>query len=290
MGKCCKQKVCRGPRGFNGHTGAQGPTGSSSFILNSFVFRPGGVESDNVFTDWNELISAHSLVEGPTIIELDDRFGAIIIPAGGPYDMRDTVIQGRYLSGVPVVATISPGVTFENLEWLKWCRFNYSHSSPAMVVPTGLSYFRMWGGSIQNNGIGPFFDASSPGTAFLTQFENASGFNPFDGTPVVDLGSSGVLSFSLDEACTNGTGTVSGSAGSTVITSVRDPSARVEDIASPAFTGFAAPPTLVSISSNISYVDQTPPLTWAAPSPSTVQNAIDRLAVAVSGLLGGSIP
>ena len=32
------------------------------------------------------------------------------------------------------------------------------------------------------------------------------------------------------------------------------------------------------------------PGTWTLPNPTTVQQAIDRLAVAVSGLLGGSIP
>ena len=205
--------------------------------------------------------------------------------------MRDTKIQGTLLSGVPVVVTIAPGATFTNLEWLGWCRFDYNHTSPAMIVPAGLSHFRTWGGTIQNSGSGPFFDVSStPGAILLTQFDNAGGFNPFLGTPVVDLGSSGILSFSLDEASSNVTGTVAGTPGSTVLTAVRDPSARLQGITTPAFTGFDLPPTFISISENITYVDNTPPLTCVVPSPTLVQDAIDRLAVAVSGLLGGSIP
>jgi hypothetical protein len=38
------------------------------------------------------------------------------------------------------------------------------------------------------------------------------------------------------------------------------------------------------------YTDNTLPGTWAAPSPTQVNNAIDRLAKAVNFLLGGPIP
>lgn len=271
-----------GPTGPQGQTGSQGIPGSST----TFVFQPGGVAGGNVYTSWAALIADHALVEGPTIIELDDRFGSIVIPPGSPYDMRDTKIQGRFLSGTPVVASILDGATFSNLEWLLWTRFDYTGTSSAMTVPTGLSYFRMWGGSIQNYGTGAFFDVTTPGAIFQTQFENASGFNPFLGTVVVDLGSSGVISFSLDEASSNGSGTIRGTPGSVTLTQIRDPSARYIP-PGPPFSGTVLPLTLVSIASNVRYIDGTVPPAWMGSAPTDTQTAIDRIAVAVNGLLGG---
>lgn len=210
---------------------------SSNNVANTYVFQPGGTANGNVYTDWSLLIADHSPVNGPKIIELDDRFSPITIPAGGPYDMRDTRIQGRYLAGIPTVVTIAPGAQFTNLEKLEWLRFNYNHSTPAMVVSPGLSYFRMWGSVIQNNGSAPFFDVTTPGAILLTQFENASGFNPFGGTPVADLGSSGFMSFGLDEASSNGVNTVTGSGSSRITVAIRDASSIYEPIVSPTFTG-----------------------------------------------------
>ena len=40
--------------------------------MNVFVFRPGGVQSGNVFTDWTTLVDALATIEGRKIIEFDD--------------------------------------------------------------------------------------------------------------------------------------------------------------------------------------------------------------------------
>lgn len=245
----------------------------------AFVFQPGGTAGANVFTDWPSLMSALAAVSGPKWVELDDRFGAMTIPGGGPYDMRDTTIRGRLLAGTPTVVTVASGAVFENLERLEWCRFSWSGAAPAMVVPTGLSYFRMWGASIdRTGGTAPFFDVTTAGAIFLTQFENASGFNPSaSGLPVVDLGGSGTMSFALDEGSNNGVDTVSGTPGSTITLALRDPSARFDPIVGPTFTGTFAGPSLIGIAFNVEYDDSVaaPPIVGGGTS--NTQAAIDAL-------------
>jgi len=244
----------------------------------TFVFQPGGAAGANVFTSWSSLMTALSAVSGPKWVEFDNRFGAVVIPAGGPYDMRDTILTGRKLSGVPVPVTIAAGTSFANLERLEWCALSWSGAAPAMVVSPGLSYFRMWGASIdRTGGTAPFFDVTTPGAVLLTQFENASGFNPTGSGVVVELGATGTMSFALDEASSNGVDTVGGSPGSTIVFSLRNPSARYDPITGPVFTGTLSGPTLVGIASNLEYDDSVtaPPIVGGGAS--NVQAAIDAL-------------
>jgi hypothetical protein len=52
--------------------------------MNVFVFRPGGVQSGNVFNDWTTLVDALATVEGRKIIEFDDSLvspNPCVIPA-----------------------------------------------------------------------------------------------------------------------------------------------------------------------------------------------------------------
>jgi hypothetical protein len=61
---------------------------------NVFVFRPGGIPVQNVFTDWPLLISSMSGVEGREILEFDD---SIVTPCqipAGQWPMRDVMWAG----------------------------------------------------------------------------------------------------------------------------------------------------------------------------------------------------
>jgi hypothetical protein len=55
-----------------------GLPGSPNFL----VYKPGGVEENNVYVDWSNLIATFSTIEGPVWIELDDSLGALTIPTG----------------------------------------------------------------------------------------------------------------------------------------------------------------------------------------------------------------
>ncbi len=59
----------------------------------AFVFQPGGTQEANVYTDWNDLMAALGAVLGPKLLQFDDQFSSITIPAG-TWDMTDTVWEG----------------------------------------------------------------------------------------------------------------------------------------------------------------------------------------------------
>jgi hypothetical protein len=64
-----------------------------------FVFRPGGVAQDNVFTDWQALVDAMKTVEGRKILEFDDSVSSPCVipplpPGGPPWEMRDVSWAG----------------------------------------------------------------------------------------------------------------------------------------------------------------------------------------------------
>jgi hypothetical protein len=67
----------------------------------AFVFRPGGVPQDNVFTNWQQLVDAMKTVEGRKILEFDDSIVSpspcVIppVPPGTPsWDMKDVSWAG----------------------------------------------------------------------------------------------------------------------------------------------------------------------------------------------------
>ena len=87
----------------------------------NFIFRPGGVAVDNVYTDWATLVAALSTVAGFKTLEFDPtaQGSDIVIPVGGPYDMTEVewfAAQENALgTAFQVVVDIPEGVTFTNL-------------------------------------------------------------------------------------------------------------------------------------------------------------------------------
>lgn len=133
-GHCCRGfRGIRGRTGFTGPTGIQGltgpqgepgtsastgstgPTGPSTG--NVFVFQPGGVQSANVFTDWNNLMMEVSTIEGPKIIQMDDEFVSPVVVPSGVYNLENVVIEGR-------VFTRDGGAETTNVNLDDGCVFN----------------------------------------------------------------------------------------------------------------------------------------------------------------------
>jgi len=81
----------------------------------TFVFRPGGIATENVYTTWPTLMTALNLVQGAKTILFDDSVASpCTIPAGGPYAMADTewlALNG----GTPVAIAVALGASFTGL-------------------------------------------------------------------------------------------------------------------------------------------------------------------------------
>lgn len=80
---------------FLGTGFASGTGAAVSQPRSTFVFREGGVASQNVYTTWSSLMGALSGVSGRKTILYDDSIvSPLTIPAGGPYDVTDVVHEG----------------------------------------------------------------------------------------------------------------------------------------------------------------------------------------------------
>jgi hypothetical protein len=60
----------------------------------AFVYQPGGVAHDNVYTDWPTLITAMSAISGPKLLQFDNSFNSILIPTG-TWSVDDVTWVGR---------------------------------------------------------------------------------------------------------------------------------------------------------------------------------------------------
>ena len=94
------------PPHFVGGGGGQGATN------NLLVFRPGGVQAGNVYTDWQDMATARAGIPTPATIIIDDSLAPCVVPAGGPYVSAETTIKGLEGVGIPTVLTIADGATF----------------------------------------------------------------------------------------------------------------------------------------------------------------------------------
>lgn len=78
----------QGPKGLDGlegpsgSMGPQGPQGVEGPPGTHIIYRPGGVESGRIFSDWSNLMTFFGTTSGPIIIEIDDSIGAAVIPVG----------------------------------------------------------------------------------------------------------------------------------------------------------------------------------------------------------------
>jgi hypothetical protein len=158
----------------------------------SFVFRPGytGPDFPNIFSTWAELITALALVAGPKTIFFDGTDGALVIPAGGPYDMSEVTWLGSLCPAFSSV-TIPDGATFLNLCNITSLGVTYTGTSgPACSIDlagTATAAHLDIGASVSCTGTSPFWsftDSVGGGAAVALLGFGASLLD--GGNPVVD--------------------------------------------------------------------------------------------------------
>lgn len=148
-----------------------------------YIFRPGGVALGNVFTSWAALYAVYSTNSGPRLIQFDNTFSAITIPAGA-YDFTSTILEGRDRLGVIGNTTVNfaDGCTITGLEEVT---NNLTLRCNNTLVPlfsidtktvTNRRLFLRDGAIIRTVSAQPFLDisASAPAGIFAIYMENAS--------------------------------------------------------------------------------------------------------------------
>jgi hypothetical protein len=105
-----------------------------------FVYQPGGVAVDNVYTDWSLLYAALSLIEGERLVEFDSTFTSPCVIPAGAYTLKDVIFTGT------------------------WTRPNTDVTFDVGVITTGLRHIRT---SLR-------ITAADPTTAPIADFTNTS--------------------------------------------------------------------------------------------------------------------
>lgn len=76
-------------------TGVSGGGGGSTVVTSTFVYRPGGVPSANVYNSWPAMLADMALVQGPKVVEIDDSIVSPAIIPTGTWNMRRSILRGR---------------------------------------------------------------------------------------------------------------------------------------------------------------------------------------------------
>lgn len=256
--------------------------GGAGNVQTTFVFQPGGVAKDNVYTDWAALIAAHAGIAGPKIIEFDDTFVSPVVVPAGTYDLSQTILSGGIGTPIPPpLVNLADGVVFENFEEMETITMTSFSTAPIItarppILPINTLTIRR--GSITTAGTAPFISVLA-GAFFSLLLDESAGM--FAGTiPPVDLAAPGVgMSLVLDEVGQIDAGVVSGPVGSSVTLIIRDSSAIVPTPPGPpAFLGSL----FTILSPQAANVDFTAaPADWVGADPTNVQDAITRIAAAL---------
>lgn len=254
--------------------------GSPFQVASVFVLRPGGVPYRNVFVTWASLMAAASQTQGPIAILFDGSLGAIHITAGAsPWnvDHYTFISASDYFTPTPVI--FDKGASFvwtDEFSIVGSLVFQRSADSitPAALV-AGNQLIRMGLNSeLQALGAQPWLECANGAFAAIVLGAGTLG----DGTHnaiKIDAGASLVIAASnLD----GGSSTVAahalvGGAGATVTIS------RGFGAAISAQADYTGTLTLI-FEQNAASAAYTPgdPTKWVGPAPTTVQQALDRIA------------
>ena len=98
-------------------TGGGGGTGVENGSQSVFVYKPGGIADNNLYTSWASLYSDLLLIDGPKIIQIDDSVTSPATIPSGTYNLADTTIVGspEIRDSYPILQ-LEDGAVFTALE------------------------------------------------------------------------------------------------------------------------------------------------------------------------------
>jgi hypothetical protein len=264
------------------------------------TWQPGAVSPvAPVYSDWNDIQTVVAALQGNAILIVDDTgtpgfmhipstanldgFGRLEIVGGGPNGEAEIVIDdGGQIKNVRSWRTIA-------------VRAEPTIRSPILYTMDGLIVETLDATFLFDNGGGgtlPIIDCQVPsymGFFFIASSELRNSHNP--GMPVLNIGPNALLFFTINalDFSSSFDTTISGPVTSSLQLQIDASVPPV--IALPAFLGTLNPlfPPQIDAAPGVTYTPAVPG-NWAAPPPTNVQQALDRIAAALFILIPGPIP
>lgn len=255
------------------------------------IYRPGGLAGGGVFTSWALLMATFALTQGDVVIEIDDSIvSPALIPAGA-WDLQSrATLAGKFKADYSqVLAQFQDGASLLNPTFFSLnLVLDTVSASPVVTLAQNQVVVQNFGAVVLSSGLAPFYSIPDGVGAQIVLLH----FARLDTGTIesVDVGAgSTLLLVSLDGLCGYNPSTIRGGAAALFADFLAAANVQRFPAIQPNFLGtFIA--GLFTVSEQVFYLAAAGPPIWAAPLPDDVQEAIDRLAVAVSGLLGGPIP
>lgn len=258
----------------------------------SIVWRPGGTAEKNVVTTWAEVLAFVQANEGATV-QVDSSLAPLnrATPDAGTHNVnfaRFTTYSwsdGAILYLPDGVTLVDPGIFSEGI-FVQTSRA--SGSSIQFSSPLAQNVLAFETGSVlENIGAGPGVVVPDGEIWAITLTNFAEVIKSGGGAgPCVFLTGTAIMraycdtSFYLD-------GWIGGDAGSSLLYIADDSLGVLPTV--PAFLGTTEPTQRVSVAAGVAFTAAVPG-NWQTSAPTLASDAINRLAAAVAGLLGGPIP
>ena len=266
--------------------------------LSVLTFQPQGSAGRGQFTDFALLYAAFLKTNGQVLICFDGTFapGGICTLPGGTFDMQGRATwsdSGIQASGGVQVAIPDGGIVKNLRGFFGAIQLNTASTGVSPLQFDGLPFASPFnvgaGASFLQTGAAAVIAIAAGQTAFITLADaiNVNSFPAFG--ELISLGAASSLVLFVYEGLNffNGPGKlISGPVGSTLIYAVD--ASWIGNPANPNFLG-ATTTLLLDTAPNVAFTAAVP-AQWAPPPPANASDAINRLAAAVSGLLGGPIP
>lgn len=179
----------------------------------SFVWRPGGTPSANVFTTAEDLFTATEAIDGLVFVAVDTSLGAAQITNVRPYDAGNILWLAELDTTPAPVVQVLAGAQVTNL-----CRNTrvvfelQPNGAPVLLYPdAGTAIVLNRGAAFRNTGSSPAIVRTTPDPLVFVLQEFAS-LDPTGIAPILDLGVDGVTLINIDDLSEWGNGTIIGGA------------------------------------------------------------------------------
>lgn len=235
----------------------------------TFVFQPGGVAAGNVYTDWPTMMTDVNALAGPKAIEVNAGLALATVPLG-TWNVDDVTFVGSGIFGGPASTLhFADGAHFEfsRLTLDYGVRFDSSSLSPVAAPGPSAVIFLHRASSLATSmsGSAPWMQVSNLVAVIVDTLSSIGGV-----APAITVDASKTVNVFLlgDSRLVNNVVT---GAGTLFLLYADESTAGLTQLVTTVIT------VLLSLASALKYVAGAP-ANWATPAPTTVANALDRLA------------
>jgi len=112
-----------------------GSGSSPAASASTFVYRPGSIAADNVYSDWSLLIADAALQEGPKVVQIDDSIVSPAVIPSGMFNMTNiTLVGDPSIRDSQPALSFSDGAIFLGLEEVKYIEMIGASTSPSIII------------------------------------------------------------------------------------------------------------------------------------------------------------